>query len=73
MSDNHETLRVVHYLRAVREEEGGVVRCVLDLCDQLAGDDLEITLATPDAASSPRVVDLAAEGVFVAVNGKDSG
>lgn len=62
--------RVLHYLEAVRLEEGGVVRCVLDLCGQLAKGPHDITLATFDTTDvpaawkagqpgTPRVIDLA--------------
>lgn len=63
--------RVLHYLDAVREEAGGVVRCVIDLCGVLAEQGCEVTLATLDAkdvpahwrekSNAPRVVELPAE------------
>ena len=46
-------IRGVHYLRAVRLEEGGVVRAVLDLCAALAVRGNDITLLTSDAKDVP--------------------
>lgn len=49
-----ETIRVLHYLHAVREEDGGVVRAVLDLCQVLAKRGCAVTLATYDAQDVPQ-------------------
>jgi glycosyltransferase involved in cell wall biosynthesis len=61
-------VRLLHYIDAVREEAGGVVRCVIDLCAALANQGCEVTLATFDTKdiptkwrsdpSAPRVIDL---------------
>lgn len=66
-------LRVVHYLDAVREEAGGVVRCVIDLCQVLATHGAQVTLATYDTKDvpaewsnrpdSPQVVDIHSDRV----------
>ncbi len=62
---------MLHYLDAVREEAGGVVRCVIDLCNVLAAQGCEVTLATYDAQdvpaawgkepNTPRVIDAGAD------------
>jgi len=44
----------LHYLDAVREEAGGVVRAVLDLCDALALAGVEVTLLTGDTTDVPQ-------------------
>ena len=46
-------LRSLHYLDAVCEEAGGVVRAVLDLCDGLVRAGVEVTLLTGDATDVP--------------------
>jgi glycosyltransferase involved in cell wall biosynthesis len=46
-------LRVLHYLDAVREEAGGVVRCVIDLCSVLASHGVDVILATRDTKDVP--------------------
>ncbi|WP_442484191.1 glycosyltransferase [Aeoliella sp. SH292] len=61
-------VRVLHYIDAVREEAGGVVRCVIDLCAALAHQGCEVTLASYDTKDvptkwqsepvAPRVIDL---------------
>lgn len=48
-----ENIRVLHYLHAVREEDGGVVRAVLDLCSVLAERGCNVILATYDAKDVP--------------------
>ncbi len=45
--------RVLHYLDAIREEAGGVVRSVLDLCAAVAPRGVEVTLATFDPQDIP--------------------
>ena len=60
--------RVLHYVDAIREAAGGVVRSVIDLCNVLALEGCDVTLATydchdipPEWATSdcgPKVVDL---------------
>ncbi len=50
---NPNRLRVLHYLDAVREEAGGVVRCVIDLCRVLADHGVVVTLATLDTKDIP--------------------
>ncbi len=47
-------MNIVHYIRAVRLEDGGVVRAVLDLCEALARRGHEVTLLTFDLADIPQ-------------------
>lgn len=46
-------LRILHYLKSIRLEEGGVVRAVLDLCGALAAAGHEVTLLTYDDKDVP--------------------
>ena len=46
-------MRVVHYLRQIRLEQGGVVRAVLDICGVLARAGHEVTLLTCDDKDVP--------------------
>ncbi|MEM1165381.1 MAG: glycosyltransferase [Planctomycetota bacterium] len=46
-------MRIVHCLRRVKLEDGGVVRCVLDLAGALADAGHEVTLFTADASDVP--------------------
>ncbi|MCX5661677.1 MAG: glycosyltransferase [Planctomycetota bacterium] len=53
MTPQTKTLKVLHYLQAVRLEHGGVVRAVLDLGATLAGRGHEVTLVTVDGRDAP--------------------
>jgi glycosyltransferase involved in cell wall biosynthesis len=46
-------MHCVHYLSAIRLEDGGVVRAVLDLCGAIAAAGHEVTLLTCDACDIP--------------------
>ncbi len=46
-------MRVVHYLRQIRLEQGGVVRAVLDMCTVLAKAGHHVTLLTCDDTDAP--------------------
>lgn len=46
-------MRVLHFKRTMREEDGGVVKAVLDLCACTVGTDLAVTLATADSSAVP--------------------
>lgn len=46
-------MRIVHYLSELRLSHGGVVRCVIDLCEALARANHEVTLITFDPADVP--------------------
>ncbi|MEM9185518.1 MAG: glycosyltransferase [Planctomycetota bacterium] len=48
-----QPLRCVHYLDAVRLEEGGVVRAVLDLTAAVAASGVSVTLLTTDSTDIP--------------------
>ena len=45
--------RCLHYLDAIQEEAGGVVRAVLDLTDALAKAGIDVTLLTGDPTDAP--------------------
>ena len=67
-SSDDTPVSVLHYLNAVDLAEGGVVRCVLDLCNVLSLHGCEVTLATHDTRdvpaewqsrpNAPRVIDM---------------
>lgn len=46
-------MRILHYLKAIRLEDGGVVRAVLDMCTYQAKAGHEVTLATCDGKDVP--------------------
>lgn len=46
-------MHILHYLRAIRLRDGGVVRAVLDMCTYQARAGCTVTLATCDAADAP--------------------
>ena len=48
-----KTLRIVQYLPAIRLEEGGVVRAVLDLCTVMSRRGTDVTLVTWDEKDAP--------------------
>lgn len=48
-----EQLSVLHFIRRVRAEDGGVVQAVLDLCRVVADRGHQVTLATFDATDVP--------------------
>jgi glycosyltransferase involved in cell wall biosynthesis len=48
-----KTLRIVHYLPAIRLAEGGVARAVLDWCTVLAARGHRVTLITADPSDVP--------------------
>lgn len=52
-ADAVSSLHCLHYLDAIREERGGVVRAVLDLVGGLADAGAEVTLLTGDATDAP--------------------
>lgn len=54
MKTQDTPVRVLHYLDAVCEEAGGVVRCVIDLCNVLAQHGCQVTLATFDTQDVPQ-------------------
>ena len=47
-------LSCVHYVDAIREEAGGVVRAVLDLTQAVAKAGVDVTLLTADATDAPK-------------------
>lgn len=47
-------LSVLHFIRRVRAEDGGVVQTVLDLCQTIAAAGHNVTLATTDATDVPQ-------------------
>jgi glycosyltransferase involved in cell wall biosynthesis len=51
--DSSKTLRILHYLPAIRLAEGGVARAVLDWCTVLAARGHRVTLITADASDVP--------------------
>lgn len=53
MSDFPLAMHILHYLKTMRLEEGGVVRAVLDFCTALAGAGHEVVLATFDDKDVP--------------------
>lgn len=60
-------MHCVNYLPLVRQEEGGVVRAVLDLCSVLATQGHRVTLVTLDAAELPEQWGRPGEGGLNAV------
>ncbi len=46
-------MKILHFKRTMRAEDGGVVKAVLDLCACTVGPDLTATLATADASAVP--------------------
>ena len=46
-------MKILHYLKEIDLETGGVVRCVLDLCSGLAAAGHEVTLVTADGRDLP--------------------
>lgn len=46
-------MKILHYLKSMRLEEGGVVRAVLDFCTALAGAGHQVVLATFDDLDVP--------------------
>ena len=56
-------LRIVQYLPAIRLEEGGVVRAVMDLCTVLARSGNQITLVTWEDVDAPPQWKAGGEGV----------
>lgn len=46
-------MRILHYLKAIRLKDGGVVRAVLDMCTYQAKAGHEVTLATCDSSDVP--------------------
>jgi glycosyltransferase involved in cell wall biosynthesis len=48
-----QVMNIVHYLRRIRLEDGGVVRSMLDICGLLASGGHSVTLLTCDATGVP--------------------
>jgi glycosyltransferase involved in cell wall biosynthesis len=46
-------MRIVHYVRALRLEEGGVVRASIDMCQALARAGHDVVMLTCDASGAP--------------------
>ena len=46
-------MKILHFKRTMRAEDGGVVKAVLDLCACTVGDDLAVTLAAADPSAVP--------------------
>ncbi len=50
----HDRLTIVHFIRRVRAEDGGLVQAVLDMCQLMAVQGHRVILATLDATDVPR-------------------